>query len=217
MKVLYNWLKDFVPLEISAAETAQALARLGFEIAEGQSFGGKLQGVVTALVKECVKHPNADRLSLCTVWDGHKDFSVVCGAPNVRVGQKVAFAPVGAILPDGETLRATKIRGVESQGMICSAEELGLTDKSEWIVRRLLRCGYRPINNIVDIPNYVMHELGQPLHAFDAARLQGRQLRVRRAKPGETLLTLEGKTAVLEEGMLVIADESKPAALAGIM
>src|SRR5439155_9072499 len=83
--------------------------------------------------------------------------------------------------------------------------------------RRLSRCGYRSINNLIDITNYVMHELGQPLHAFDAGRLEGRQLRIRRAKAGETLQTLEGKTAALQEGMLVIADEMKPAALAGIM
>ena len=317
MKVLYNWLKDFVPLEISPAETATTLAKLGFEIADVQYFGGKLQGIVTALVKECGKHPNADRLSLCKVWDGQNEYAVVCGAPNVKMGQKVAFARVGATLPDGEVLKAAKIRGVESQGMICSAEELGLPEKSEgilefpaetdlgldvrpildlndalieieltpnrrdalgiigvarelaaglnlslknleprlreldlasstitvvneaqdlcprytaryirdikvgpspdWMVRRLSRCGYRSINNIVDITNYVMHELGQPLHAFDASRLEGRQLRVRPAKAGETLLTLEEKTATLEEGMLVIADEKKSAALAGIM
>ena len=317
MKVLYNWLKDFVPLEITPEETADMLAKLGFEIAGVQHFGGKLQGVVIALVKECAKHPNADRLSLCKVWDGQNEFAVVCGAPNVRTGQKVAFARVGAVLPDGEALRAAKIRGVESQGMICSAEELGLPEKSdgilefptetgigldvrpildlndalieieltpnrrdalgiigvarelaaglnlplknleprlreldlassaitvvneaqdlcprytaryirdvkvgpspEWMVRRLSRCGYRSINNIVDITNYVMHELGQPLHAFDANRLEGRQIRVRRARAGEKILTLEEKTVTLEDGMLVIADETKPAALAGIM
>src|ERR1017187_4490291 len=134
MKVLYNWLKDFVPLEISAEETAAVLARLGFEIANVEVFGGKLQGVVTAEVREVAKHPNADRLSLCKVFDGQTEFSVVCGAPNVRAGQKVALARVGSILPDGETLRAAKIRGVESQGMICSGEELGLTEKSEGIL-----------------------------------------------------------------------------------
>ncbi len=317
MKVLYNWLKDFVPLETSPEETAAALARLGFEIARIEKFGGKLAGVVTALVKECAKHPNADRLSLCKVWDGQTEFTVVCGAPNVRAGQKVAFARVGATLPNGDTLRAAKIRNVESQGMICSSSELGVTATSEgilvlpedtnlgldikpllelddalielevtpnrrdalgvlgvarelaaglnltlknleprsreldlttatasimneaqdlcprytaryfrdvrvgpspeWMVRRLTRCGYRSVNNLVDITNYVMHELGQPLHVFDAAKLEGRQIRVRKAAAGETLLTLEGKTATLEEGMLVIADEKKPAAIAGIM
>ncbi len=317
MKVLYNWLKDFVPLEISPEDTAATLERLGFEIANVYKFGGKLSGVVSGLVKECAKHPHADRLSLCKVWDGQAEFSVVCGAPNVRTGQKVAFARVGAILPDGETLHAAKIRGVESQGMICSAQELGLAASSdgilvlpedtnlgqdvrpllelndalielevtpnrrdalgvlgvarelaaglnlplkhleprsreldlatatvsiinevqdlcpryvaryfrdvrvgpspEWMVRRLTRCGYRSINNLVDISNYVMHELGQPLHVFDALRLEGRQIRVRKAAAGETLLTLEGKNTPLEESMLVIADEKKPAALAGII
>jgi len=317
MKVLYNWLKEFVPLEISPEETATTLARLGFEIAGVVHFGGKLQGVVTALVKECAKHPNADRLSLCKVWDGQKEYAVVCGAPNVRAGQKVAFARVGAILPDGEALRAAKIRGLESQGMICSAEELGLPEKTDgilvlpadtmlgvdvrplldlndalidieltpnrrdalgilgiarelaaglnmtlknpeprtreldiaganmavfndaqdlcqrytariireikvgpspdWMARRLIRCGYRSINNLVDITNYVMHELGQPLHVFDASRLEGRQIHIRPAKASETILTLEEKTATLEDGMLVIADEKKAAALAGIM
>ncbi len=317
MKVLYNWLKDFVPLEISAQETAAMLAQLGFEIAGVQTFGGKLQGIVTAEVRKCAKHPNADRLSLCAVWDGKTEYPVVCGAPNVKAGQKVAFARVGATLPDGEMLGAAKIRGVESQGMICSEEELGLPGtvdgilvlaadtalgqdvrplldlndalieievtpnrrdalgiwgiarelsaglnlplktleprsreldlatatvtvvneaqdlcprytaryirdvkvgpSPEWMVRRLNRCGYRSINNLVDITNYVMHELGQPLHVFDATRLEGRQLRVRRAKAGETITTLEAKTATLEEGMLVIADETKPAAIAGIM
>jgi phenylalanyl-tRNA synthetase beta chain len=317
MKVLYNWLKEFVPLEISPQESAAELARLGFEIADIQLFGGKLEGVVSAEVRECSKHPNADRLSLCKVWDGQKEYSVVCGAPNVQKGQTVAFARVGAILPDGETLRAAKIRGTESQGMICSAKELGLSEEAngilelpadtalgkdvrpllelndalididitpnrrdalgilgvarelaaglnlplknleprsreldlatvtvtvtnealdlcprytaryirdvkvgpspEWMVRRLSRCGYRSINNVVDITNYVMHELGQPLHAFDAGRLEGRKIVIRRAAAGETLLTLEGKTANLEEGMLVIADDKKPAALAGVI
>lgn len=317
MKVLYSWLKDFVPLEISPEATAAELARLGFEIADIQLFGGKLSGIVTAEVRECGKHPNADRLSLCKVWDGQTEFPVVCGAPNVRAGQKIAFARVGATLPNGDVLKAAKIRSIESQGMICSAEELGLPEKSDgilvlpgdtplgkdirpilelddalieieitpnrrdalgilgvarelaaglnlplksleprpreldlatatisivneaqdvcprytvryfrevkmgpspaWMSRRLTRCGYRSINNLVDITNYVMHELGQPLHVFDAVRLEGRQIRVRRAVAGETLLTLEGKTATLKEGMLVIADDKKPAALAGIM
>src|SRR5438445_5688215 len=134
MKVLYNWLKEFVPLEISPQETAATLARLGFEIAAIQTFGGKLEGVVTAEVRACAKHPNADRLSLCKVWDGQKEYSVVCGAPNVRANQKVAFARVGATLPDGETLRAAKIRGSESQRMICSAKELGVSEESNGIL-----------------------------------------------------------------------------------
>jgi len=316
MKVLYNWLREFVPLEIPPQEATEVLERLGFEIASVQVFGGKLRGVVTAEVREKEKHPNADRLSLCKVFDGQQEFFVVCGAPNVAAGQNVALARVGAVLPDGETLKAAKIRGVESQGMICSSAELGLEEKSEgilildanvplgqdvrpllglddalieievtpnrrdalsvfgvarelaaglnlplknleprareldlsnnfslfneapdlcpryiarvirevkvgpspaWMVQRLARCGIRSINNIVDITNYVMLELGQPLHAFDGTKLDGHQIKIRRAHGGEKLLTLEGKTAELQPDMLVIADENKPAALAGIM
>src|SRR5581483_9204681 len=106
MKVLLNWLKDFVPLESSADEVAALLSRLGFEIASVQTFGGKLQGVVTAEVKACEKHPNADRLSVGQVFDGTNTFTVVCGAPNVRAGIRVALARVGATLPDGTVLKA---------------------------------------------------------------------------------------------------------------
>ena len=316
MKVLYQWMKEFVPLEIGPEEAAATLSRIGFEVSAVQNFGGKLQNVVTAEVRTCGKHPNADRLSLCTVFDGQQELQVVCGASNVKAGIKVAFARVGAQLPDGTVLKAAKLRGVDSNGMICSAAELGLEEKSDgilvldpqtpvgqdirpilglddtlieievtpnrrdtlsivgvarelaaalslpmkmpeprtrqveltqgvtvvneapelcprymarllkevrigpapdWMVRRLNRCGIRSINNVVDITNYVMLELGQPLHAFDAGKIEGRQIRIRRAKPGETLLTLEGKTAVLNESTLVIADAERPAALAGIM
>jgi phenylalanyl-tRNA synthetase beta chain len=117
MKILYNWLKEFVPLDIPAEQAADVLARLGFEIAGLQRLGGELSGVVSALVKDVQKHPNADRLSLCTVSDGQQEFSVVCGAPNVRVGQHVPLARVGAVLPNGMKIGAAKLRGVESQGM----------------------------------------------------------------------------------------------------
>jgi phenylalanyl-tRNA synthetase beta chain len=316
MKVLFNWLKEFVPLEISAQEAVDALERLGFEIAAVQNFSKNLSGVVCGEVKDVRKHPNADRLSLCTVSDGQGQYDVICGAPNVRAGIRVPFARVGAVLTDGRPIAAAKLRGVDSQGMICSAEELGLEETSdgilildaqapigadiktllnlddtlieievtpnrrdalsvlgiarelaaglnlplknpephireleladsvavsneapelclryiarhvrdvrvgpspEWMVRRLARCGFRSINNLVDITNYVMIELGQPLHVFDASKIRGRRLRIRPARPGESLRTLEGKTVELEEGMLVIADEEKPAALAGVM
>ncbi|MFA5974854.1 MAG: phenylalanine--tRNA ligase subunit beta [Elusimicrobiota bacterium] len=316
MKLLYNWLKEFVPLEISPQETADTLARLGFEVASVQTFGGPLEGVVTAEVREVGKHPNADRLSLCKVFDGQHEFSVVCGAPNVKEGQRVPLARIGAVLPNGLQIKAAKLRGVESQGMICSRAELGLEEKSEgileldpvlplgadirpilglddtlieievtpnrrdalsilgvarelaaafslplkmpeprvreldiansvtlsndardlcpryiarairdiqvgaspeWMIQRLTRCGFRSINNIVDTTNYVMLELGQPLHAFDAAKLKGRHIQIRRAKAGEKMLLLDGQTVELQEGLLVIADESSPAALAGVM
>lgn len=316
MKLLYNWLREFVPIEISPQETAAVLARLGFEIAGVQSFGGSLEGVVTAEIREVGKHPNADRLSVCRVSDGRQDYSVVCGASNVRAGLRVPLARIGATLPNGLTIKTAQLRGVESHGMICSAQELGVAEKSEgileldpslpvgidirqalglddtlieievtpnrrdvlsvmgaarelaaalalplkmpeprvreldmanslvvsneamdlcpryiartirdihvgaspgWIAQRLTRCGVRPINNIVDITNYVMLELGQPLHAFDAAKLKGRQIKIRRAKAGERLLLLDGRTVELPEGLLVIADEAEPVALAGVM
>lgn len=316
MKVLFSWLKEFVPLEITPQQTGETLERLGFEVAKIHDLGGSVSNVVTAEVREKAKHPNADRLSLCRVFDGSQEYSVVCGAPNVQAGQKVAFARLGAVLPRDFHIKAAKIRGVDSQGMICSTSELGLEEKSEgimvldpatvlgqdirgvlglddtlieievtpnrrdalsvlgiarelaagsgltlknpeprareadmpspitvvndaqdlcprytarlirevkvgpsptWMAQRLTRCGIRSINNLVDITNYILLELGQPLHAFDIAKMKGKQVRVRRAKAGETLKLLDGRTITLQDGMLVIADEERPAALAGIM
>src|SRR4029077_7765648 len=134
MKVLYNWIKEFVPLEITADQAADTLRKLGFEIASLQHLGGDLTGVVSAEVKEVQKHPNADRLSLCTVTDGQQIFSVVCGADHVRAGIRVPLARVGAVLPAGHSLGAATLRGVESQGMICSAAELGMETTSEGIL-----------------------------------------------------------------------------------
>lgn len=316
MKILYSWLKDFVPLELSAEQAAGVLGRLGFEIVAVSSVGPAPSGVVTATVLSKDKHPNADRLSVCQVNDGTTTFTVVCGAPNVAAGQKVALARVGAKLPNGLEIKAAKIRGTDSAGMLCSSMELGLQEPSEgilvldpaqalgvdirtamgwddvtiefditpnrrdvlsvigvarelsaalnlplkhpeprpreldpstqvpavneapdacnryiarvvkglrvgpspaWMAKRLINSGLRPINNIVDITNYIMLECGQPLHAFDVNKLKGRRLRIRSAHDGETLVLLDGKTVTLKAGMLVIADEEKPAALAGIM
>ncbi len=316
MKVTLAWLKEFVPYEGTASQAAEVFERLGFEVSSVQDFSGSISNVVTAEIRETARHPNADRLSLCTVWDGQQEFSVVCGAPNVKAGSHVAFARLGAKLPGGLEIKAAKIRGVESKGMICSKSELGLEEKSEgilllegrppagqdiktvlglddavldmdvtpnrrdalsvlglarelaagtglslkspeprvreidltcpmaltndaldlcarytarlirdiriapspeWMRRRLTLCGIRSINNVVDITNYVLLELGQPLHAFDAAKMKGRQVRVRRARAGESLVLLDGRSVGLSEGMLIIADEERPAALAGIM
>src|ERR1700688_1596100 len=104
MKVLYSWLKEFVPLEISPEQSAEVLGKLGFEISGIQRLGGDLSGVVSAEVQDVQKHPNADRLSLCRVTDGQQEFSVVCGAANVRPGIRVPLARVGAVLPDGKTI-----------------------------------------------------------------------------------------------------------------
>jgi phenylalanyl-tRNA synthetase beta chain len=260
------------------------------------------------------KHPQADKLSLCSVSDGASSYSVVCGAPNVAAGQTVAFARIGAVLPGDFTIKRAKIRGVESEGMLCSLEELGMATESngihvlpettplgrpleevlgdndaileveistnrpdclshwgvareiaarlnkpvrlpeikkvevsnsvtitnnepelctryigtviegvkvgpspEWMVRKLEKCGLRSINNIVDVTNYVLMELGQPLHAFDRACLKDQQIVVRRAVPQEKILALDGKEYTLTDTMLVIADTEKPQAIAGVI
>src|SRR5262245_21270267 len=134
MKVLFNWLKEFVPLEITPEQAVETLRRLGFEITRLQRLGGDISGIVSAEVQDVQKHPNADRLSLCRVTDGQQEFSVVCGATNVKPGIRVPLARVGAVLPNGMKIGAAKLRGVESQGMICSAAELGLEANSDGIM-----------------------------------------------------------------------------------
>ena len=130
MKVSYNWLKEYVALEMPASDLAEHMPKLGFELAAANSRGPGFSGVVTAQILSIDKHPNADRLSLCTVDDGNQKFSVVCGASNVAVGQKIPLAKIGAVLPGGRRIAHAKIRGIESQGMICSSEELGLGAQS---------------------------------------------------------------------------------------
>ncbi|MFA6318193.1 MAG: phenylalanine--tRNA ligase subunit beta [Elusimicrobiota bacterium] len=133
MKASYNWLKERLALEWSAEELAGRLPSVGIEVAGIEKRGPVFTGVVTAEVLTKVKHPNADRLSLCQVSDGAKTYSVVCGAPNVAAGQKVPFARVGAVLPGGKLSKA-KIRGVESEGMICSTKELALEGDASGIM-----------------------------------------------------------------------------------
>lgn len=315
MKISSNWLRGHVDLALTGPELEAHLLRLGFEIAGVSHLGPKFSGVVVGKVLSKEKHPNADKLSVCVVDDGSQRWNVVCGAPNVAAGQTVAFARVGAALPGGHTIGKAKLRGVESQGMICSREELGLgkdgggiwvldegpapgTDvgsmlgpaddilevevtsnrpdclshrglarelaaslglplkplqfsldeasaslfpvsvqdeaacpyysarviegvkvgpSPEGLARRLEAVGLRPVNNVVDATNFVLHALGQPLHAFDADRLAGGRLVVRRSKPGEKLRALDHKEYALPEGLLVIADAEKAVALAGVM
>lgn len=324
MNISYRWLRDLVPgLTLQPQELADRLAMLGAPVDEIADVGGALRDVVIARVEAAARHPNADRLSLCQVDAGNGTLSVVCGAPNVRAGAYYPFAPVGATLPGGLTIRKAKIRGEESQGMLCSARELGLgrdhegimelhgefepgrsfietvglddvrividitpnrpdllshygvardvaaalglqaalhtlpgaaavppveaggaegggvtvrvDDPSlcarylglvirgvrvgpspEWLAARLRTIGLRPINNVVDATNWVLHELGQPLHAFDLERL-GREVVVRTARAGERITTLDGVDRELAGGMLVIADATRPVAVAGVM
>ncbi len=312
MKISYNWLKKFVDFDLSPQELAKALTSIGVETSVVSS-GCAWSGVITAKVLEKQKHPNADKLSLCSVSDGKNTYSVVCGAANVEAGQTIPLAVIGAVLPGGFEIKRSKIRGVESEGMICSEQELGLKEKSEgilvldenteigspleavlgeldsileieittnrgdclshlgvareigaklrktpslpqirtfnvaelnnvkvesdlcpryigsiisgvkigpspkWISDALEKCGIRPINNVVDITNYVMLELGQPLHAFDITKLFSQKIVIRNAKNDEKIMALDGKEYKLDAEMLVIADENKPVAIAGVM
>jgi phenylalanyl-tRNA synthetase beta chain len=315
MKVSYNWLKEHLPLDLPAQDLAERLLQLGFEVAAVEKRGPAFSGVVTGRVLTVEKHPNADRLSLCVVEVGSDKYCVVCGAKNVAAGQKIALARVGAVLPGGFKIERSKIRGVESQGMICSRQELGLGDNGDgiwvldpgspvgqdvaaslgapdhileveftpnrpdclshlglarelsayfriplrrkpapvvpsgsipcgglrveapqacpryvgrsfeglsigaspgWLAAKLESVGLRPINTLVDITNYLLMDLGQPMHAFDADKLDG-GVCVRFAKPGERIVALDEKEYALNERCLVIADRTKPVAVAGVM
>lgn len=315
MKISSNWLKEHLDLGLAAPELAAHLLRLGFEVAGIQHLGPTFTGVVVAKVVSREKHPNADKLSVCLVDDGTQKWNVVCGAPNVAAGQTIAFARVGAVLPGGFKIGKAKLRGVESQGMICSRAELGLPKDADgiwvmgegpalgtdvgsllgpaddvlevevtsnrpdclshrglarelatylrkplkpltntlpetlsnswpvavedsaacpfygarliegvkvaespaWLKSRLEAIGLRPINVVADITNFVLHDVGHPLHAFDADKLAGGRIVARRSQKGEKLLALDHKTYDLPEGLLVIADAEKPVALAGVM
>jgi phenylalanyl-tRNA synthetase beta chain len=322
MRVPLSWLADYVDLTLDTKEIARRLTIAGIEV-DDIITPGEWDGIVVALAKLVEPHPNADRLRLVTVdIGGGKLMKVVCGAPNIAAGQKVAYASLGTKLIDGHTGEATvlkkaKIRGVESEGMICSEKELGLSDQHEgilelpedapvgepvaniigdtifdldltpnrpdwfsvlgiarevaaltgqtwrdpsleyatsgaeaksfieveiadqdlcpryvaaivedvtiadspdWLQKRLIDAGLRPINNVVDITNYVMLEMGQPLHAFDYEKVRGKKIIVRRAKKGEKLLLLtEDKARELADDMLVIADGEGATAVAGVM
>jgi len=321
MKVSLKWLRDYVPIKYSASEIAHKLTMAGLEVEELQVIGGDWEKVSVGEIMAVNPHPNADRLRLATVNIGSGQVTVVCGAPNLVVGDKIAFAEVGAELIDSHTgqrtqLKSAKIRGVVSEGMICSEKELGISDNHEgimvlphdaqiglplsdlmgdtifdiavtanrpdcmsvhgiarevaahtgqevsipspvyaeenlsiqskasitikspdlcprycaglvmgvtigpspaWMQQRLLSCGMRPINNIVDVTNYVMLEYGQPLHAFDYDKLQDHCIEVRRAYEGEIFVTLDDTERKLAGDMLVIADGSRAIAVAGIM
>jgi phenylalanyl-tRNA synthetase beta chain len=332
MNISHAWLRAIAPdLADSPRELADRLAMFGAAVDDIIEVGRELEDIRIARVVEANRHPNADRLSVCIVNAGAEALvQVVCGAPNVRAGAWYPFIPVGGTLPGGMQIRRAKIRGEESQGMLCSARELGLGrdhegilelhgsftpgevfldavglrdsrlvldvtpnrpdllshwgvareaapggeaslhlptfpgggdgtagdriefshgtpvaegdgiritledvagcpryygvairgvrigPSPEWLASRLRTIGVRPINNVVDATNYVLHELGQPLHAFDLNRL-GTRIVVRRAREGESLRTLDGEDRTLGPHMLVIADATRPVALAGVM
>ena len=320
MKVPIKWLQEYVAISLSSTDLANRLTMAGIEVKGMQVIGG-WENIVVGQIIGINSHPNADRLSLATIDLGTERQTVVCGAPNLRLSDKIAFARIGAELIDGHTgqafrLKPAKIRGVASSGMVCSEKELGISDSHEgimvlpveapigvpltdylgdttfdlevtpnrpdclsvigiarevaaltgqslrlpevryeeaafpidqqvsvkivapelcprycaslisgvkvadsprWLQQRLMSCSMRPINNIVDITNYVMLEYGQPLHAFDYDRIGGKKIIVRRANSGEVIVSLDGVERTLSEDTLVIADEEQTVAIAGVM
>jgi len=133
MRVSYNWLSEYVKLSVSPHELAQKLTMAGLEVEEVYSTLPDFRGITVARVLAVNKHPNADRLSICQVQTGKENLQVICGAPNVTAGQKVAFAPVGVTLPNGVQINQARIRGVDSYGMICSEAELSLSERADGI------------------------------------------------------------------------------------
>lgn len=330
MKISYNWIKQFLAIDWPAEKTSEVLTDLGLEVEGLETFTnilGGLEGIVIGEVLACKQHPNADRLKLTEVAIGEdKPVQIVCGAPNVAVGQKVAVATIGSelITAEGEKwkIKKSKLRGEESHGMICSEVELhigdddsgilvlpedaqvgqplstlyevvedqvfeigltpnradamshlgvardlrvgllqkninlklntpsvssfridkrtlkigvkvenieqapryaGLTisgvkvgDSPTWLQNRLKAIGLSPINNIVDVTNYVLHELGQPLHAFDASKISGDQIIVKNVEKGTKFTTLDGVERTLNGEELMICDVEKPIAMAGV-
>jgi phenylalanyl-tRNA synthetase beta chain len=317
VKITYSWLNEFTPLTVTPADLAQRLTLSGLEVESVAPVAPPFRGVVVGEILECGRHPDAEKLSLCQVTtDGNDRLAIVCGAPNVRAGLKVAVAKVGAELPGGVTIKRAKIRGVESNGMLCSSRELGLGEEHDgimelpaslplnvdvrqaldlddtvldvnatpnrgdcmsvfgiardyaaahehrylkaavktvaavhesvfpvriesangcpifcsrvirgvragatspaWLRERLRRVGLASISAVVDVTNYVMMELGQPLHAYDLARLVP-EITVRQARPGEHITLLNDQEYRLDPEFLVIADASGAIGLAGIM
>ena len=325
MKVPYSWLKDFVDIDgISAEVLGDKLVSAGFEIEEVIRLSDSIKNVVVGRVEEIVRHPDSDHMFVCQVNVGDKVCQIVTGAQNVKKGDLVPTCLDGAVLPDGKTIKSGVLRGVKSEGMLCSGAELGLTEDDFvgagvygiWIIRekcsigqdinevigntdivldvavtanrpdansilgvarevaavldkplkmpdlsyktvgedvssyvsvenkeqalcpryiacavknvkqcvspkimrdRLKAVGIRPINNLVDVTNYVLIEIGQPMHAFDKKLLEGGKIVVRTAQEGEKIVALDGKEYALSSRNLVICDSKKPVAVAGVM
>ena len=317
MKFSEKWLREWVDPAVSTGELVEQLTMAGLEVDSVEPAGAGLESLLVGEVVSVDEHPDADKLRVCRVHTGEaQPLQVVCGAPNVRVGGKYPLAPVGGRMPDGMKIKKSKLRGIESQGMLCSARELGLSEAHDglmelpaeasagqslqellglddniieldltpnrgdclgiegvarevgtllrsavtaveispvaatiddrfdvdiqvpeacpqylgrvfrgvdaaaetplWMQERLRRSGLRSLGPVVDVTNYVLLELGQPMHAFDLARLSG-GLRVRYADEGEELTLLDDRTVALDADTVVIADHVKPLAIAGVM
>jgi phenylalanyl-tRNA synthetase beta chain len=316
MKFSEQWLRSWVNPQVSHDELVARLSMVGLEVDSVEPVAGQFSGVVVGEVLSTEQHPDADKLRVCQVSNGSETFQVVCGAPNVRPGLKIPFAMIGAQLPGDFKIKKAKLRGVESNGMLCSASELQISEDNDglmelaaeapvgadirtalnlndasieigltpnrgdclsiaglarevgaiysapvtaveveaveishqdsrpvevlapaacprylgrivrnvdlsrqtptWMVERLRRSGVRSIDAVVDVTNYVMVELGQPLHAFDLAEINT-GIRVRMAEEGESLVLLDGQTIKLRADTLVIADHQRALAIAGVM
>lgn len=316
MKFSEQWLRGWVSPQVSRDELVARLSMAGLEVDSVTPAAGEFSGVVVGEVLSTEQHPDADKLRVCQVSNGAETFQVVCGAPNVRPGLKIPFAMIGAELPGDFKIKKAKLRGVESNGMLCSQAELQIGEGNDglmelpadapvgqdireylslddasievdltpnrgdclslaglarevgalyaapvarpavatvaavhdevrsvevrapaacprylgrvirnvdlskptplWMVERLRRADVRSIDAAVDITNYVMLELGQPLHAFDLAEING-GIRVRMAEEGEKLVLLDGQEVTLRSDTLVIADHSRALAIAGVM
>ncbi len=320
MKILLSWIKELVDLNgISTDEIVSKLTMSGLEVEDVVDQTKLYENFIVGYVKETEKHPNADKLTICKVFDGKDELQVICGASNVKAGQKVVFAPIGTEIPNGNfVIKKAKIRGVESNGMICAEDELLLSDdhsgimvldenleagrqitealnlndvvleiaitpnrpdalshigvardlaalfdrdlkipelvytdegdevnktaaviiedetncpryiakvvndvkikeSPKWLKERLEKIGLRPRNNIVDITNFVLHECGQPLHAFDLDKLAGQKIIVKSTKSESNFTTLDSKERKLPANTLMICDGDKEVAIAGVM
>ncbi|MFU8860692.1 MAG: phenylalanine--tRNA ligase subunit beta [Cyclonatronaceae bacterium] len=326
MKISYNWLKDYINLDLNVEQVADILTLTGLEVEDIEHIGSSFNGVVVGEVLAVRPHENADRLTVCTVNAGTgTDLQIICGAPNVRAGQKVPVALLGSVLPvkleDGSNLviKKAKIRGVASEGMICAEDELGIGDdhsgimvldaeikpgtpfadihnsyedyvfeigltpnrpdaschigvardlaavtgkslrlpavtaekfdaslddritiriespdkcyryvgmmvenvkigpSPDWLQNRLRAIGLRPINNVVDVTNYVMYEFGQPLHAFDYETIAGKSVIVKDYDHATSFITLDDVERKVPSGSIFICDGEKPVAIGGVM
>ncbi|GKX57952.1 phenylalanine--tRNA ligase subunit beta [Leminorella grimontii] len=316
MKFSESWLREWVNPALSREELSEQITMAGLEVDGIEPVAGEFTGVVVGRVVECAQHPNADKLRVTKVDVGRGEpLDIVCGAPNCRKGLTVACATVGAVLPGDFKIKAAKLRGEPSEGMLCSFSELGISDDHSgiielpedaplgqdvreylklddatieisvtpnradclgiigvardvavinrlplnepdtsaiaatvsdtlpihieatdacprylgrvvkginvkaatplWMKEKLRRCGIRSIDPVVDVTNYVLLELGQPMHAFDLSRIEG-GINVRMATPGEELVLLDGNKVTLSDDILVIADHQKPLAMGGI-
>lgn len=316
MKFSEQWLRSWVNPQVTRDELVARLSMVGLEVDAVAPVAAMFSGVVVGEVLVVEQHPDADKLRVCQVSQGDSSLQVVCGAPNVRPGLKIPFATIGAVLPGDFKIKKAKLRGVESNGMLCSGSELGISDDNDgllelpadapvgeslrdylglddvtieigltpnrgdclsiaglarevgaiygapvspvtvnavspacddalsvevsaaaacpryvgriirnvdvsrptpqWMVERLRRSDIRSIDAVVDVTNYVMLELGQPMHAFDLAEIQG-GIRVRMAEPGEKIVLLDGQEITLRGDTLVIADHHRSLAIAGVM